>query len=439
MNEHSEDAPADAAKAPAATAGAETAPAAATGAETAPTATAGATSAPTAAAGSGIDGGQSPPPPEKTAQPASPEPAPPKKAPAKGTTAKKTTAKKAPAKKTPGRTGPSRAAAVSAQQAKFPRHSVERSLRIAKAIFDQNAGKPTTLADAAKFTTGGKASGPFGVEVSSAKKYGFLRNDGGRLIPEERARKVLFPQSESDRVTALREAVLGAPDLAEVYSHYRGENLPDAEFFTNALRDTFKIPPDKIPEFLEVFYESVRSAELLDENGERPRLVDVGRDAPVKPLAVPGPRRAAVASGSTCFVMQPFGGHLGTYYEAIFKPAIEKAGLAPLRADADIFATGKIMDQVWRGIRQATVLVAELTSKNPNVFYELGLAHAQRKPVILVSSNEDDVPFDLRHIRVILYDQHDPFWGQKLIDKIADNIKAALNDPEEAIFRIADE
>ena len=78
------------------------------------------------------------------------------------------------------------------------------------------------------------------------------------------------------------------------------------------------------------------------------------------------------------------------------------------------------MEQVWRGISAAKVLVAELTTKNPNVFYELGLAHALEKPVVLVTSNTDDVPFDLRHIRVILYDQTDPFWGQKLIDKVAD-------------------
>jgi hypothetical protein len=180
----------------------------------------------------------------------------------------------------------------------------------------------------------------------------------------------------------------------------------------------------------------MRSAQLLDESGDRPRLVDVGRDDAVKPVAVPGPKRASVAAGTTCFVMQPFAGPLGSYYEAIFRPAIDKAGLNAMRANDDMFATGKIMDQVWRGIRHASVLVAELTSKNPNVFYELGLAHALEKPVILVSSNQEDVPFDLRHIRVILYDVSDPFWGQKLIDKIADNIKSALSNPEEAIFRI---
>ena len=65
--------------------------------------------------------------------------------------------------------------AAAARQAKFPRHSVEKSLRVAQAIFDQNAGKPTSTEDAAKYTTGGKPNGPFNVEVSSGKKYGFLK------------------------------------------------------------------------------------------------------------------------------------------------------------------------------------------------------------------------------------------------------------------------
>ena len=69
------------------------------------------------------------------------------------------------------------------------------------------------------------------------------------------------------------------------------------------------------------------------------------------------------------------------------------------------------------------------------VFYELGTAHALRKPVVLVSSNDKDVPFDLHHIRVIYYDVTDPFWGAKLLDKVAENIVSAIKNPEEAIFR----
>ena len=71
----------------------------------------------------------------------------------------------------------------------------------------------------------------------------------------------------------------------------------------------------------------------------------------------------------------------------VFKPAIEKAGLHAVRADAEIFGTGKIIDQVWRGINNAKVLIAELTTRNVNVFYELGPAHALQKPVVLVASN----------------------------------------------------
>jgi hypothetical protein len=133
--------------------------------------------------------------------------------------------------------------------------------------------------------------------------------------------------------------------------------------------------------------------------------------------------------------MQPFAAPHGEYYEKIFKPAIEKTKLLPVRADAEIFATGKIIDQIWHGINAVMVLVAELSTRNPNVFYELGLAHALHKPVVLVSSNEPDVPFDLQHIRVIYYDVNDPFWGTKLIEKVAENILSALTNPEEAIFK----
>ncbi len=213
-------------------------------------------------------------------------------------------------------------------------------------------------------------------------------------------------------------------------------NLPDQQFFVNALTDRFGLPGDKVGEFVEIFDDAMHAAQLIDEEGERPRLVDIGRDEEHRPKKAAQVARMAASKGTTCFVMQPFSGHLGGYFESIYKPAIEQAGLQALRADAEIFGTGKIMDQIWRGIRSADVLVAELTSKNPNVFYELGLAHALEKPVVLVSSNQEDVPFDLRHIRVILYDQADPFWGQKLVDKLADNIQSALADPEDAIFRV---
>jgi hypothetical protein len=323
--------------------------------------------------------------------------------------------------------------------AKYPRNSVEKSLRIPRAILEQNAGKPCSVRDSAKFLGVG-ATGPYNVEVSSGVKYGFLdRPSPGHIEVTERAKRILRPQDPQDKIAGLREAVLSAPVISEVYAHYRGENLPDTEFFHNALVDNFGVPVDKTREFQDIFIDSLRSAELVADIDGKTRVIDVssgsGEAGNRSPTLRKLERSVKIEAGDSCFVMMPFAPPLGDYYSKIYKPAIEKAGLRPVRADAEIFGIGKIIDQIWTGINSAKVLVAELTSRNPNVFYELGLAHALEKPVVLVSSNELDVPFDLKHIRVIYYDVTDPFWGNKLLDKVAENILSAIENPGEAVLK----
>ncbi|MDY0746676.1 hypothetical protein SNE35_19340 [Paucibacter sp. R3-3] len=322
----------------------------------------------------------------------------------------------------------------------FPKHSLPRALRIASAILEQNAGKPCTRDEAAKILGLRSAAGAFGVEIASGVKYGLLEQpQPSQIQPSAIARKILRPQSSSDPLEGYREAILLAPVVSDVYQHYRGENIPDDQFFQNALAEKYKVPAESFAEFKQVFIESLEAAQLLSPHGDKTRVIDFSSTTlpagatteRMKKLE----RTVSVSSSDSCFVMQPFAAPLGGYYDLIYRPAIEKAGLRPVRADADIFATGKIMDQVWSGINAARVLVAELTTRNPNVYYELGLAHALKKPVVLVSAKEEDVPFDLQHIRVIYYDTADPFWGAKLIEKVAENILSAVKNPEEAIFR----
>ncbi len=342
--------------------------------------------------------------------------------------------------KPPKKAAPAKSTLPANSKAKFPRHSVAKAIRIAQAILEQNAGKACSRADAAKFLRLGSPAGPFGVEISSAIKYGFLEQpDAGHIQPSALAKKVLRPQLPSDTIDGYREAVMNAPDISEVYQHYRGENLPDDQFLRNTVVETYKVPAESFQEFKQVFLESLETAELITKHGDKIRITDVASgdaSAPTQSDRLKKLEKATnVGANDACFVMQPFAAPLGDYYEKIYRPAIEKAGLRPVRADAEIFATGKIMDQVWSGINAAKVLVAELTTRNPNVFYELGLAHAMKKPVVLVSAKEDDVPFDLQHIRVIYYDMSDPFWGNKLIEKVAENILSAIQNPEEAVFK----
>lgn len=358
------------------------------------------------------------------------------KAPPKKAAAKKALKKRQAAKK---KTSRKKAGASKTTPPKYPRHAVRKALRIPQAVLDQNAGKSCTDREALAFA-GLSYNGPARVELSSSSKYGFLeRPENGHVKPTELAKKIIRPQDPRDEVDGLREAVMAAPDIAAVYTHFRGENLPDEPFFSNALTDKFRIPEDKVPEFRAIFLETLRDAALLEDHGEKFRVLDVTsgpafEEAGADSLKKLG-RAAKIEATDTCFVMMPFADPLGSYYTSVYKPGIEKAGLKAVRADDEIFATGKIIDQVWRGIHSAKVLVAELTTRNPNVFYELGLAHALQKPVVLVSRTEEDVPFDVRHVRVIYYETNDPFWGEKLINKIAENVLSAITNPEEALFK----
>ncbi len=126
-----------------------------------------------------------------------------------------------------------------------------------------------------------------------------------------------------------------------------------------------------------------------------------------------------------CFVLMPFKDRFNEYYQKIINPAIAEVGLEPLRAD-EIYSVHYVMTDIWKYINSAKILIAELTTQNPNVLYELGLAHAIGKPVILISQTLDDVPFDLRVLRVILYNTTDPDWAIDLKKNIVNTLQELL-------------
>jgi hypothetical protein len=135
----------------------------------------------------------------------------------------------------------------------------------------------------------------------------------------------------------------------------------------------------------------------------------------------------------TCFIIMPFGDWFDYYYETIYVPAIDASGLEPRRAD-DLYRPSAIVHDIWALTQRAKIILADLSGKNPNVFYELGLAHAVAKPAILVTESIEDVPFDLRSLRVLVYDKNEPEWGKRLRDKIETSIKEILASPLESVL-----
>lgn len=128
-----------------------------------------------------------------------------------------------------------------------------------------------------------------------------------------------------------------------------------------------------------------------------------------------------------CFVIMPFSHEdLNVVYKDFVKPNIEKLSIDCVRGD-DIFGENIIMDDIIKAIGDANILVADLTYRNPNVFYELGIAHAKYKKVLMLAQSIDDVPFDLRHRRICLY-KYTPRGCKELEIEIVKNIEAIIKE-----------
>jgi hypothetical protein len=87
-------------------------------------------------------------------------------------------------------------------------------------------------------------------------------------------------------------------------------------------------------------------------------------------------------------------------YNFIIAPAVADAGLEPYRADLD-FTPGAITSKFLSELLGAHIIIADLTGRNPNVFYELGIAHSFAKPLISIADSSSSLPFDTKDERVI--------------------------------------
>lgn len=118
----------------------------------------------------------------------------------------------------------------------------------------------------------------------------------------------------------------------------------------------------------------------------------------------------------SCFVLMPFGGPYDEFYNEIIKETLEENNYTVKRAD-EIYGSKPIMEDILNGINDSELILADLTDKNPNVFYELGIAHTVKpnNNVLLISQSIDFVPFDIRPYRVIIYEP--TITGAKILSK----------------------
>lgn len=110
-----------------------------------------------------------------------------------------------------------------------------------------------------------------------------------------------------------------------------------------------------------------------------------------------------------CFVIMPISdqgdypkGHFQKVYEQIFVPAIEEAGYDAFRVDEDNMCT-QIVEKIFKAIQECPMALCDLSNRNPNVLYELGIRQAYDKPVVLVQDDKTERIFDISGINTISY------------------------------------
>ena len=156
------------------------------------------------------------------------------------------------------------------------------------------------------------------------------------------------------------------------------------------------------------------SEEDIKKQGSDSKLVRYGVSKPVAEMHIrPSVFRvpAGKAESDLLSVMMPFSAEFSKTYTVI-KAAGNDIGLRCQRAD-DIWDQPEVIQDVFSLIYRSRVVVCDFTGRNPNVFYEAGIAHTLGKTVIPIVQNAEDIPFDLRHFRYIKY--HDNNEGREAL------------------------
>ena len=131
-----------------------------------------------------------------------------------------------------------------------------------------------------------------------------------------------------------------------------------------------------------------------------------------------------------CFVAMPYtkDHSLQEVYQAAIRPAVEFAGFDCVRAD-EITSAGVVIEHILKETYEADVVIADMTGSNPNVMYELGLAHGLAKPVILLTQDEK-TPFDLQTYRIIYYNPSEFDSADSLRSKLGAMLDSLVAEPD---------
>ena len=268
-------------------------------------------------------------------------------------------------------------------------------------------------------------------------------------------------------------AVDGIPPFKALYERFAGNKLPAQQVMRDFLTDEHDLSEEDAKEAVELFILNAREIGLIRMLSGAERILTLDHmldelptagDSRVPPKGVAGAngvgmpgavapvnRAKSLPAGDldkTCFYITPIGDdgseqrrHADLLLGQIVEPAIDELGieLAVVRADM-MTQPGMISQQILQHVLGARLVVADLSVHNPNVFYELAIRHATKRPTVLISRTAERIPFDIADLRVVRLDMTDIYTFVPQMEawraELTQHARQALEHPDAAVTPI---
>lgn len=306
-------------------------------------------------------------------------------------------------------------------------------------------------------------SGPSRTMITASSKYGFT-NGGYQAEYLELSEEgyVAFNPEESlqNRLKAKFNLIIGGNEYFKaIYEKYKGSKLPIKSVIIDYLGE-LNLDEEYREDGAELFIENAKYLGIIKILSGAERLISIEQAVEE---AIPnennlesnleerqfdrnqetdttGYHSNNVDLESTCFYIAPIGEaeteerkHSDLFLESIVAPAFENFGYEVIRAD-NIGKPGMITNQIIDYIMNAAFVVCDLSYHNPNVFYELALRHATKKPTIHIIRKCDKIPFDINDFRTIVIDDSSIYTLIPALEsyknQIVQQIRQMLDDPD---------
>jgi len=310
----------------------------------------------------------------------------------------------------------------------FPRRTLSESLPPTAALRNY-AGNKASWEEIAE-ALGVSASNPNNkYPLWSAVAYGLIKQEGDQYLLAEVGRKIIAPEYDGEDQDGRLKAILTPRIMAQFYTDYNGNPLPPENILSNVLENRLQLPRERVQEARNILIANAREVGILRAGAGGSEVFHFSPSAapakPSKPTEIGDDQSAATFTApvdgpssvqpESCFVITPIGSdasperkHADAVLKHLIEPVLKEVGIAAIRADG-ITKPGIINKQIVAQLAYSKLCIADLSFNNPNAFYEMGVRHAFKLPMIQIIRKGDKIPFDVAPGRTIHIDCSDAY------------------------------